>query len=75
MAKASEKARVEIAFEGGQILGLVADSDAVDALEQALGRDEQHTVEAEDGRYLVVLGKVVYLRRVARETSVGFGGA
>ena len=32
------------------------------------------TFDAEDGRYTVALGRVVYFKRYGRESRVGFGG-
>jgi hypothetical protein len=68
--------RIEIGFEGGQILSeLVAAADA-DGLEQALmaGREPVHAITTEDGRYLLALGRVLYVKRRAGEGRVGFGG-
>jgi len=73
----SERVRIEIAFAGGHALTVyIAMSDA-DALEAALARGEAESfsVEAEDGRYTLVLGKVVFVKRFARESRVGFGAA
>ena len=41
----------------------------------ALSGDRDGTVsfEAEDGRYTVVLKRVVYVKRFGRESRVGFG--
>jgi hypothetical protein len=46
-----------------------------DELERALaaGGDGTHALDASDGRYSVVLRRVVYLKRFARESRVGFG--
>jgi hypothetical protein len=51
-------------------------SAAADELEQALasGAGPSLTFDAEDGRYTVALGRVVYFKRFARESRVGFGG-
>ena len=50
-------------------------SDTVDELERTLasGGDGTVVLDAEDGRYTVVLGRVVYVKRYARESRVGFG--
>jgi hypothetical protein len=66
--------RLEIGFEGGQILRENVSAPAADALEAALkeGREPVHVLESEDGRYLVALGRVLYLKRVTRESKVGF---
>jgi hypothetical protein len=69
--------RVEIGFEGGQIMSALVSAAAAQELEQALGRGEEGAfgLEAEDGRYTVVLRRVDYLKRFAREARVGFGAA
>jgi hypothetical protein len=47
---------------------------AADELESALagGQDGTLALDAEDGRYTVALGRIVYLKRFAREGRVGF---
>jgi hypothetical protein len=71
---AEERVRVEIGFDGGQIMGAYVELSAADGLERALdeGRDGSFPLEAEDGRYTVALGRVVYLKRFSREGRVGF---
>ena len=51
-------------------------SAAADEIEQALasGAGPSLTFAAEDGRYTVALGRVVYFKRFARDSRVGFGG-
>ena len=46
-----------------------------DALERALagGEDGSVALEASDGRYVVQLRRVVYVKRFVRESRVGFG--
>ena len=70
-----ERIRLEIAFTGGQVVGIVVTAPTADELEQALehGRQEALTLEAEDGRYSVPLTQVVYVKRFSRESRVGFG--
>jgi hypothetical protein len=67
--------RIEIAFDGGQITGALVATKSADELERALGEGKDGTValEASDGRYLVPLNRVVYVKRFARESRVGFG--
>ena len=56
---------------------------SADALEQALGAADVRagageaalSLEAEDGRYTIALQRVVYVKRFARESRVGFGAA
>ena len=73
---AEERVRIEIAFDGGQIMGANVEPSAADALERALDKsgDGALALEAEDGRYTVALRRVVYLKRFSREGRVGFTG-
>jgi len=67
--------RLEIAFDGGQIMGALVTVASADELERALagGGDGIVALEATDGKYFVPLGRVVYVKRFARESHVGFG--
>jgi hypothetical protein len=70
-----ERVRIEIGFEGSQIMGTLVPPKAADALEQALARGDAGTVtlESEEGDALiVVLAKVVYVKRFSRSSRVGF---
>lgn len=71
-----ERVRIEIGFDGGQIMGALVSSASADELEQALssGGDGALALDAEDGRYTVALHRVVYVKRFARESRVGFSG-
>jgi hypothetical protein len=66
--------RIEVGFEGSQIMSALVTSQAADELENALGAGKDGTVvlDAEDGRYTVALARVVYLKRFAREGRIGF---
>jgi hypothetical protein len=72
---ADDDVRIEVAFDGGQAVSLVVSGVDADALERALeeGREDALTVEAETGRYTLALRRVVYAKRFARESRVGFG--
>jgi hypothetical protein len=78
-----ERVRIEIAFDGGQIMSALVVPANADALEQALGSADLRagtgeaalSLEAEDGRYTIALQRVVYVKRYARESRVGFGAA
>ena len=82
MAEA-ERVRIEVAFDGGQIMGALVTPASADALEQALGSAELRAgtgeaalaLDAEDGRYTLALPRIVYVKRFARESRVGFGSA
>lgn len=71
-----ERVRIEIGFDGGQIAGLSISAADADRLQRALeaGGDGVLDLETDDGRVVVVLSKVAYLRRAARDSRVGFGG-
>jgi hypothetical protein len=79
----NERVRIEIAFDGGQIMGALVTPTSADALEEALGSadlragtgDAALALDAEDGRYTIALQRVVYVKRFARESKVGFGAA
>jgi hypothetical protein len=70
-----ERIRVEIGFDGGQALSLLADRDGVDRLERALtsGGDDPVVLESQDGSYTIALRKIAYVKRFIRESKVGFG--
>ena len=72
----AERVRVEIGFDGGQGIAALVAVQQAEELEQALaaGSDGVFTLEAEDGHYAVSLRRVVFVRRFARESRVGFGG-
>jgi hypothetical protein len=71
-----ERTRLEIAFDGGQIVGALVTTAAADALQKALngGPNGAHELEAEDGTYVLPLARIVYVKRFSRETTIGFGG-
>jgi hypothetical protein len=70
---AEERVRIEVAFDGGQIMAAFVPAQAAEDLERALGQqDGAFPLEAEDGRYTVSLRRVVYVKRFTREARVGF---
>ena len=70
-----ERVRFEVAFDGGQILGGFATAASVDQLERTLaaGGEGVVTLSADDGEVTVAPRRVVYFKRFARESRVGFG--
>jgi hypothetical protein len=70
-----ERVRLEIAFEGQQVLSVSVPISTADDLDRALGgeSDGSFTFEAEDGRYTLSLRRIVYVKRFQRESRVGFG--
>jgi hypothetical protein len=75
--------RIEIAFDGGQVMSAIVNPQSADALERALGSadvradagDAAFALDSEDGRYTIALRRVVYVKRFARESRVGFGAS
>jgi len=67
--------RIEVAFDGGAGFSALVRTDTADELERALAesREGSLTLETSDGHYAVVLRRVVYVKRDARESRVGFG--
>ena len=71
---ADEFVRVEVGFEGGQILSWLVTADSAGALDQKLGAGVPGsvTLESQEGPITVVLDRVVYVKRHSRESRVGF---
>jgi hypothetical protein len=70
------RVRLDIAFEGGQIVGGNVSAATADGFRSALAGDELvFDLETEDGTYVIALRKVVYVRRTSRETHIGFGAS
>ena len=69
-----ERVRIEIVFDGGQVMGSYVELATADALERSLdhGVEGSFALEAEDGRYTISLRRVVYVKRFTREGRVGF---
>ncbi len=74
---ADDLVRIEVGLDGGQILSALVSSASADSLDAALRAGAVSTVElqAEDGVVLLVLPRVLYAKRYARETRVGFDTA
>ncbi len=65
--------RVEIGFEGGQVVSArLADEDLKD-LRKQLEKGGWHDLHTEDGVISLYLGKVAFIRIEAGEHRVGFG--
>ncbi len=70
----AEAQRVEIGFEGGQVIqARLAEADLKD-LRKQLEKGGWHDLHTEDGGILALyLGKVAFLRVASGDTRVGFG--
>ena len=73
----TDRIRIEIAFDGQQVLNVVVPTQTAEDLDRALAGDHDSSLsfEAEDGRYTVALRRIVFVKRFARESRVGFGAA
>ena len=71
----TERVRIEIAFSGQQVLSVLVPQQTAEDIDRALAgdHDSAFSFEADDGRYTIVLRRVVYVKRWARESRVGFG--
>lgn len=71
----TESSRVEIGFEGGLIMNALVTLASAEALERAVNARAEGTLalDAQDGRYTIVLGRVAYVKHFAREAKLGFG--
>jgi len=65
--------RVEIGFEGGQVVSArLAEADLKD-LRKQLDKGGWHDLHTEDGVISLYLGKVAFIRIGSGENRVGFG--
>ena len=73
----NDRVWLEIAFEGGQAFRVTVPTATADDLDRALASENREALsfEAEDGRYTLVVKKIVFVKRYAREATVGFGAA
>lgn len=68
--------RIEIGFDGGQVVSARLDAKEFQALEKAVqAGDGWHRIEADGGEVTVDLSKVVFLRVDADEQRIGFTGS
>jgi hypothetical protein len=66
--------RVEIGLDGGQILSVLMTPSSAKSLEKALDNGDSGALalETQDGDLRLVLTRVLYAKRFARESRVGF---
>lgn len=70
---ASEQTKVEIGFDGGQVIPSRLNKKQVKALREAIGSgDSPHEIETEEGTLLIDLSKVIFVRISAEAKTVGF---
>ena len=70
-----DRIRIEIALDGQQVVSVLVPQQTAEDLDRALAGDHDtaYSFEADDGRYTILLRRVVYVKRFARESRVGFG--
>ena len=73
---AGEAKRIEIGFDGGQVVSVRLDLDALSELRRAVddGRG-WHDLESEEGSFALDLAKVVFVRGAGGSHTVGFSGS
>jgi hypothetical protein len=65
--------RVEIGFEGGQVISVRLAEDDLKDLRKQLEKGGWHDLHTEDGVVAVYLGKVAFMRIESGASRVGFG--
>ena len=73
---ASDAKRVEIGFEGGQVVSVRLDDAGFDELRRAVEQgDGWHDLTTEEGTFALDLRKVVFVRGAGGSHSIGFSNA
>ena len=74
MGESSEKIRIEIGFDGGQIMGALVSTEDADRLQRhlAAGGDGVVEFQSEDATCLVAVARIAYVKRFSREAKIGF---
>jgi len=69
----AEARRIEIGFNGGQVVSARLDDAGLTELRSAVERgDGWHDLETEEGNFALDLGKVVFVRTAGGSHSIGF---
>jgi hypothetical protein len=72
----SKPERVEIGFNGGQVVAIRLDPKQITDLRKAVEKGEGwHDLAAEDGDVALDLAEIVFVRGAAGEHRIGFSGA
>jgi hypothetical protein len=69
----AEAQRVEIGFEGGQVISARLAEEDLREMRQQLEQGGWHDLHTEDGTIAIFLGKVAFLRIESGAHRVGFG--
>jgi hypothetical protein len=68
----AEAHRIEIGFEGGQVVSVRLTDDELKDLRKQVEKGGWHDVKTEDGVLAIYAGKVAFLRIDSGEHRVGF---
>jgi hypothetical protein len=73
MAEETKRERVEIGFDGGQVLATRLNEKQLNELRRALEKGEGwYDIKTEDGDLAVDLDEVIFVRVAAPEHRIGF---
>ncbi|HET7053305.1 MAG TPA: hypothetical protein VFI09_05230 [Solirubrobacterales bacterium] len=64
--------KVEIGFEGGQVVAVRLDEDELKDLRKQVEKGGWHDIRTEDGTLSVYVGKVAFLRIDSGAQKIGF---
>jgi hypothetical protein len=66
--------RIEVGLDGGQILSTLVSAESAERLERGLadGATGVVALDAQEGSIQLVLSRILYVKRFARESRVGF---
>jgi hypothetical protein len=65
--------KVEIGFEGGQVVPVRLSEDELKSLRKQVEKGGWHDIETDDGVLSIYVGKVAFLRIESGAHRVGFG--
>lgn len=71
----SDQRRMDVGFQGGQVLAVRAKVTEYEALQKALADDKAgrwHSLKTDDSEILIDLAQVVYIQRESGDQKVGF---
>ena len=64
--------RVEIGFDGGQVLAVRIPEGELEGLRSRLGQDGWHRIATEEADVDIDLGKLVFVRTAGENQKIGF---
>ncbi|HEX2388904.1 MAG TPA: hypothetical protein VHI96_07285 [Solirubrobacterales bacterium] len=69
---ASKQRRIEVGFDGGQVLALRITDEELESLRGALQRGGWHRLQTDDAEVELFLDKLVFIKTAGDEQKVGF---